>query len=110
MLFCVTASYTPRRSKPWPKNPNTNRLEAVEQLLTAAGGKLVAIYGTIIDGPGARAIVDVDPSVAPAIAAVIASSDGVHNVRAQRLSTMAEVNTIRQKRVQLQASYRRPGQ
>jgi hypothetical protein len=83
--------------------------EGMEKLLTAAGGKLVAMYGTIIDGPGAMVIVDVDPGVAPAIA-VIVSSDGVHNVRAQRLFTMDEVNAIRQKRIQLQASYRPPGQ
>jgi uncharacterized protein with GYD domain len=109
MLFCITANYTPKALEAMAKNPNTNRLEAVEKLLTAAGGKLVAMYGTIIDGPGAMLIVDVDPGVAPAIA-VIVSSDGVHNVRAQRLFTMDEVNAIRQKRIQLQASYRPPGQ
>jgi uncharacterized protein with GYD domain len=109
MLFCITANYTPKALEAMAKNPNTNRLEAVEKLLTAAGGKLVAMYGTIIDGPGAMVIVDVDPGVAPAIA-VIVSSDGVHNVRAQRLFTMDEVNAIRQKRIQLQASYRPPGQ
>jgi uncharacterized protein with GYD domain len=78
MLFCITANYTPKALEAMAKNPNTNRLEAVEKLLTAAGGKLVAMYGTIIDGPGAMLIVDVDPGVAPAITAVIASSDGVH--------------------------------
>ncbi|MFY9900085.1 MAG: GYD domain-containing protein, partial [Xanthobacteraceae bacterium] len=88
----------------------TNRVEAVEKLLTAASGKLVATYGTIIDGPGAKAIVDVDPSVAPAIAAVVASSDGVHNVKAHRIYTMEEVTAIRKKRVELQASYSSPGQ
>jgi len=29
----------------------------------AAGGKLVAMYGTMVDGPGAMVIVDVDPGV-----------------------------------------------
>jgi hypothetical protein len=77
--------------------------------VTAAGGKLVAMYGTMIGGPGAMVIVDVDASIALAITAVVASSDGVHNVRAQRLFTMDEVMAIRQKRVQLQASYRPPG-
>jgi len=73
-------------------------------------GKLVATYGTIVDGPGAMVIVDVDPGVGAAIAAVVASSDGVQNVKAQRVFSMDEVMAIRQKRVQLQASYRPPGQ
>ena len=59
MLFCITANYTPKALEAMAKNTNTNRLEAVEKLLTAAGGKLVAMYGTIIDGPGAMVIVDV---------------------------------------------------
>jgi hypothetical protein len=42
--------------------------------VTAAGGKLVAMYGNIADGPGAMAIADVDPSAAPPIAAVVARS------------------------------------
>jgi uncharacterized protein with GYD domain len=92
------------------KNPNTNRRDAVEKLVTAAGGKLVAMYGTISDGPGAMVIMDVDPGVGAAIAAVVASSDGVQNVKAQRLFSMDEITAIRQKRVQLQASYRPPGQ
>jgi hypothetical protein len=28
------------------KNPNANRRDALEKLVTAAGGKLVAMYGT----------------------------------------------------------------
>jgi uncharacterized protein with GYD domain len=110
MLFRITANYTPKALEAMAKNPNTNRVEAVEKLLTAAGGKLVATYGTIIDGPGAMAIVDVDPSVAPAIAAVVASSDGVRNLKAQRLFTMDEVIAIRKNRIKLQASYSPPGE
>jgi uncharacterized protein with GYD domain len=53
MLFCVTANYTPNALEPMGKNPNTNCREAGEKLVTAAGGKLVAMYGTIADGPGA---------------------------------------------------------
>jgi uncharacterized protein with GYD domain len=109
MLYCITANYTPKAMEAMAKNPNTNRQEAVEKLVTAGGGKLVAMYGTMVDGPGAIAIMDVERIVAPAIAAVVASSDGVHNVRAYRLYTMEEVIAIRQKRVQLQASYTPPG-
>jgi hypothetical protein len=92
------------------KNPNTNRREAFEKLLTAAGCKLVAMYGTMTDGPGAMAIFDADPAVAPCVGAVVASSDGIQNFKMVRLFTMEEVNSLRQKRVQLQSSYRPPGQ
>ena len=43
------------------------------------------------------AIVDVDPGVGAAVAAVIASSDGVCNVKTQRLFSMDEVLGIRKK-------------
>jgi uncharacterized protein with GYD domain len=109
MLYCISANYTPKALEAMGKKPNTNRRDAVEKLVKAAGGKLVAMYGTMVDGPGAMVIVDVDPGVGAAIAAVVASSDGVHNVRAQRLFTMDEVIAIRKKRVQLQASYAPPG-
>ena len=63
------------------ENPKSNRREAVEQLVKAAGGKLVAMYGTMADGPGAMAIIDADPIAAAA-----------------------------QKRVQIYSSYKPPGQ
>jgi len=110
MLFCITANYTPQALEAMTKNPNTNRREAVEKLVTAAGGKLVAMYGTISEGPGAMVIFEADPGVAPAIAAVAAASGGVTNVRAQRLLSGDEVRAARQKRVELQKSYRAPGQ
>lgn len=110
MLFCLTANYTPKALEAMGKNPNTNRREAVEKLLTAAGGKLVAMYGTIAEGPGAMAIIDVDPASAPAVVGVLASSDGVQNVKAQRLFTGEEVMAVRQKRAQLRGAYRAPGQ
>ena len=91
MLFCITANYTPKALDAMGKNPNTNRREAVEKLVNAAGGKLVAMYGTIAEGPGAMVIFEADPAVAPAVAAVAASSDGVTNVRLQRLLSGEEV-------------------
>jgi uncharacterized protein with GYD domain len=109
MLFCLTANYTPKALEAMGKNPS-NRREAVEKLLTAAGGKLVAMYGTIAEGPGAMAIFDIDPAAAPAVVGVVASSDAVHNVKMQRLFSGEEVAAIRQKRAQLQASYKPPGQ
>jgi uncharacterized protein with GYD domain len=92
------------------KNPNTSRREAVEKLLSAAGAKLVAMYGTIADGPGAMVIFDADPSVAPAVAAVAAASDGLQNIKMHRLFSEEEVTAIRQKRAQIQGSFRAPGQ
>jgi uncharacterized protein with GYD domain len=109
MLFCLTASYTPKALEAMGKDPKTNRREAVEKLLTAAGGKLVAMYGTIADGPGAMAIFEVDPAVAPAVVGVVASSDAVRNVKMQRLFSGDEVRAVRQKRIELQKSYKAPG-
>ena len=37
MLFCLTANYTPKGLEAMGKNPKTNRREAVEKLLNAAG-------------------------------------------------------------------------
>jgi len=110
MLFCITANYTTKALEAMAKNPNTNRREAVEQLLTAAGAKLVAMYGTISDGPGAMVIFEADHAAAPAVTGVVASSDGLKNVKMQRLFTREEVVAIRQKRTQLQGSYKHPGQ
>jgi uncharacterized protein with GYD domain len=110
MLFCLSANYTPKALEAMGKNPTASRREALEKLLTAAGGKLVAMYGTIAEGPGAMAIFDIDPAAAPAVVGVIASSDAVRNVKMQRLFSGEEVVAVRQKRAQLQASYRPPGQ
>jgi uncharacterized protein with GYD domain len=110
MLYCITANYTAKAMEGMAKNPNADRKEAVEKLVGAAGGKLVAMYGTIHDGPGAMVIIDVDPGMGATIAAVVAASDGVHNVKAHRLFSWDEVVAIRKKRIQLQASYRPPGQ
>ncbi len=110
MLFCITANYTSKALDAMAKNPNTNRREAVEKLVTAAGGKLVAMYGTIAKGPGAMVIFDIDPAAAPAVVGVVSSSDSLKNVEAQRLFSGEEVMAIRQKRAQLQASYKPPGQ
>jgi len=110
MLYCLTANYTPKALEAMGKNPNTNRREAMEKLLTAAGGKLVAMYGTIDEGPGGMVIFDIDPAVAPAIVGIGASSDDIKNIRIRRLFTGDEIRAIRQKRTQLQASYKAPSQ
>ena len=109
MLFCLTATYTPHALKAMRENPNTNRREAIEQLVTAAGGKLVSMYGTIAEGPGALVIIDVDPTAAAAITGVAASSDGIHNVKMMRLFSHEDVVAIRTKAKQIQGSYKAPG-
>src|SRR5438876_2862321 len=109
MLFCLTATYTPQALKAMRENPTTNRREAVGQLITAAGGKLVSMYGTIGDGPGALVIFDADPVAAAAITGVAASSDGVHNVKMRRLYNHEDVVAIRTKAKQIQGSYKAPG-
>lgn len=105
MLFCLTANYTPKALEGMAKNPNTNRREAVEKMLTAAGGKLVAMYGTIAEGPGAMVIFDIDPAAAPAVVGVGAATDSLHNVKVQRLFTREEVVAARQLRVKIQSSF-----
>jgi hypothetical protein len=109
MLYCITAKYTPKALEAMAKSPSTNRRVEFEKLVTAAGGKVVGMYGTMTEGPGAIAIFDAEPAVAPAVGAVVASSDGVHDFKMQRLFTMEEVIGIRQKRIQLQSSYKPPG-
>lgn len=110
MLFCITTNYTPKALEAMGKNQNTNRREAAEKLVTAAGGKLIAMYGTIMDGPGAMVIFEADPAVAPALAAVAASTDTLTNVKFQRLFSDEEVRAVRQKRIELEKSFMAPGQ
>ena len=110
MLFCITANYMPKALTAMRENPSTNRREAVEQMVVAAGGKVVSMYATIAEGPGALLIIDVDPLAAPAITSVITSSEAVHNVRMMRLFTQDEVVTIRQTAKKIRGSYKVPGQ
>ena len=110
MLFCITADYTPQALNAMRENPTTNRREAVEQLVQAAGGKVIAMYGTMRNGPGAMLIFDVtDPASAPPIAGIIASSGAVQNLQFSRLATMEEVTGYRQKAQQLRGAYKAPG-
>lgn len=111
MLFCLTADYTPQALNAMRENPNTNRQAAVEQLLSAAGGKLVAMYGRAGTGPGVMVIFDVaDPAMAPAITGVAVSAGTIQNVAMTRLFTMEEIAEVRQKARQIRAAYKPPGQ
>ena len=111
MLFCLTADYTPQALNAMRENPNTDRRAAVEQLLEAAGGKLIAMYGKAANGPGAMVIFDVpDPAMAPAMCGVAVSSGSIQNVELTRLFTMEEITDIRQKSSQIHGAYKPPGQ
>jgi uncharacterized protein with GYD domain len=111
MLFCFTADYTPQALNAMRENPNTDRRAALEQLLGAAGGKLIAMYGRAANGPGAMVIFDVpNPAMAPAMCGVAVSSDSIQNVELTRLFSMEEIADIRQKARQIHGAYKPPGQ
>jgi uncharacterized protein with GYD domain len=110
MLFCITANFTPKAMGAIRQNPKSNQRDSVEQLVKAAGGKLVGMYGTMANGPGMLVIIDVDPIAGAAITGTLASSDGFQDIKATRLFTQDEVTASREKRVQLHASYKPPGQ
>ncbi len=86
MLFCLTANYTPKALDAMSKNPKNQPPRSSRE---ATGppqrqvGRHVRYY---CRGPGAMAIFDIDPAVAPAVVGVAASSDGLHNVKMQRRS------------------------
>jgi uncharacterized protein with GYD domain len=111
MLFCLSADYTPQALNAMRENPNTDRQAAVEQLLAAAGGKLVAMYGRATNGPGVMVIFDVaDPAMAPAMSGVAVSAGSIQNVQLTRLYTMEEIKGIREKARQIRGAYKPPGQ
>jgi uncharacterized protein with GYD domain len=111
MLFCLTADYTPQALNAMREDPKTDRQAAVEQLLAAAGGKLIAMYGRAANGPGAMVIFDVpDPAMAPAMVGVAVSSGSIQNVELTRLFTMEEIAAIRDKARQVHGAYKPPGQ
>ena len=110
MLFCISGNYTPQALQAMLDNPDTNRREAFEQFIVSAGGKLVSMFGTIAEGPGALAIIDVDPMVAPALMGIMTSTGTLHNVKLQRVLSPEEIAGVRQKGRELRASYKAPGQ
>jgi uncharacterized protein with GYD domain len=111
MLFCITADYTPQAITAMRNNPTTSRREAVEQLLEAAGGKLVAMYGRVENGPGALVIFECgDPAMVPAIAGVAMSSGNIQNLHLQRLVTQEEIVNIRRNAATIASAYKPPGQ
>ncbi len=110
MLFCITAQYTPQALSGMLDDPTTNRLEAIKQLLEAAGAELISMYSTVADGPGVMVIFDTpDPDMGPSMVGVAVAGGGVQNVKFARLWTPDEVATIREKGRQIRGAYKPPG-
>ena len=96
MLFCLTAEYTPQALNAMRENPNTNRRAAVEQVLKAAGGTLVSMYGRATNGPGVMVIFDVpDPAMAPAISSSRSVSAPISAAAAAQVVARAAARTGR---------------
>jgi uncharacterized protein with GYD domain len=111
MLFSLTAEYTPQALNAMMGNPNTNRQAAVEQLLKAADGKLIGMYGRAAKGPGVLVIFDVpDPDMAAAMCGVAVAAGTLQNAEVTRLFSMQEIVQLRQKAGQLRGAYKPPGQ
>ena len=109
MLFCLTANYTPQAVGALMEQ-SESRLAALQNLLEAAGGKLVSLYSTVAEGPGAMVIFDVpDPAMAPAISGVVIASGSVQNLKLMRLLSQEEVIGVRQKANQIRGAYKPPG-
>ena len=109
MLFSISANYTAQALKAMGENPNTDRRAAVENLVSAAGGKIIGFYFTTSEGPGVLTIIDAEPTAAAAILGVVVAADSVRDVKMMRLWTNDEVIAVRKKRVDLQSAYKAPG-
>lgn len=110
MLFCITANYTAKALAAMRENPGAGRKAAIEKLVNAAGGKVVSLYFTTAEGPGAHVIIEADGLAAAAVTSTVAATDSVRDVKMTRLWTEEEAIQIRKKRVEIQSAYKPPGQ
>ena len=108
MHWILTANYTAEAMKAIGKNPS-NRREAADKLITAAGGKLISFYRTLSDGPGVVIIFEADPIAAAAINAVAVAGGAIMNVKFTRLWSDEDVTAIRKKRAEIEGAYKPPG-
>jgi uncharacterized protein with GYD domain len=110
MHFCFTGQYPPQALNGIMDNPTASRFEAAKNVIEAAGGKLIAMYGLPADGPGVMVIFETpDQSAASAVSTVVVASGGLHDVKLVRLIAQEELVQIRQKASQLRSAYRTPG-
>jgi uncharacterized protein with GYD domain len=110
MHFCFSGQYPPQALNGIMDNPTASRFEAAKNVIEAAGGKLIAMYGLPADGPGVMVIFETpDQSAASAVSTVVVASGGLHDVKLVRLIAQEELVQIRQKASQLRSAYRTPG-
>ena len=108
MLFCFMATYTAQSVNALMEHTES-RQPVVQKLVESAGGKLVSMYGTAMEGPGVLVIVDLpDPSVAPAISGIVVASGAAKDVKLFRLLSQDEVVAVRKKAVELRKAYSPP--
>lgn len=107
MMFCFTATYAPNAVKALLAAPATDRRDAVTQLLDAVGGTLHAMYGTSSDGLGVLVIFETpNPYSGPALAAVVAGTGTLENVKLTRLLTLEEMHGVHYEAAKISAAYR----
>lgn len=108
MLFCFMANYTAQSINALMDNTES-RQPVVQKLAEAAGGKLVSMYSTAMEGPGVLIIFDMpDPNVAAALPGVAAASGAVKDIKFFRLLSQHEVVNVRKKAAELRKAYTPP--
>lgn len=108
MLFVTHASYSPSGVKGLVDKPE-DRLAALEKLVEAAGGKLVATYMTTGEYD-ALLIGDFENGeTAVALGMVAAASGAVADLKTVRAWTTAEFKGVAEKAAALAGSYTPPG-
>jgi uncharacterized protein with GYD domain len=110
MLFLMTAEWSPAAVKALIENP-TDRSANAKQAAEAAGGKLVAWYGTTGgDRQGIAAIVDLPDGIAiQALYLTGRASGGLEGLKVQRLYTPDEMVQSFRKAQSIQKAYAPPG-
>ena len=84
MHFCFTGQYTPQALNGIMDNPTASRFEAAKNVIEAAGGKLISMYGMPADGPGVMVIFETpDQSAASAVSTVVVASGGTPQCEAR---------------------------
>jgi uncharacterized protein with GYD domain len=107
MRFYMSGAYTPEALRSMQKTPS-NRREAAEKVVTAAGGKMISFDRTLSEGPGFLVIFEADAVSAAAINIVVSAGGAVANVKFGRLWSDEELPAIRKKRGEIESSYKAP--
>jgi uncharacterized protein with GYD domain len=110
MLFLMTAEWAPAAAKALIENP-TDRSVNAKQATEAAGGKLIAWYGTTGgERQGMAAIVDMPDGIAiQALYLTGRASGALEGFKIQRLYTPDEMVQAFRKAQEMQGAYAPPG-